>query len=1183
MACGRGQTSNAASSVEEQKDQEHINVMFLCDEWKSSKGGLSTFNREFAVNLAKTATDSIKVHCYVSQSDELSKQDARQHGVNIITARSIPGSTDQIDWLKIPPPELPNPDIVIGHGRKFGTPAYFIVQTAKCKWVHFVHVFCEDLGKYKVTQSASVDTIEENEKKHKSEIELCKAADLVVAVGSRLQEKYSRSLLNVKVEIITPGIIEKFSNESSQLVKDRSVVKKFNVFMFGRANFEDLTLKGYDIIANAIGSLDKMFELTFVGSSSGEHRKIEQWFLDNTSISRNQITIRSYCSEQDELKMMFHESDMVALPSRTEGFGLVALEAISAGIPVLVAGESGIAEALQEVEGGKSVVVESDDASEWARRIQQLSNQSPEERQNSAKMLRENYNKVNCWSNECEKFKRMFQELVESVNQNALKISINVETMKPAEHTTQDRTPPDDKHQEASATPMLSEDTQPLSSGGEALQTLNVIPTAEELFRSIVSNFWQTTQPSSMDEHYNFLAYAKEMRLVITGVNVGSLVITVKCDSLQILEALWKDYSSGHLGKVVQRCFVTEEILGEFSLAELKLKTTILEEEYKAYKLYFEKNSARVQPEEKQGLINDEQILTETCDENDFPTETEEDDLVPDAEDHCESVALQRDKSTNFTKENISTKTDDEDGFVSDDKGQLESAAVLGKKPTHFTKEKILTQRDEDKDDSGFSSSSSSRASSTSKVSQKPGQEIWRQKMQHIIRVGLEMFDVSLPEGLQDYVTYLTNKMYSTAGQESLSVRNFTKVMGDYELKQFVSIHVKEDTWQVVVWVLDELLRHHGAKPAAEREVREADEDAKSDKSKSRPLTWWPTDMDQDLVTLCKVMTEGDCRLNSLDLSQSDPTNKGIRHLAEALTHRNCVLNSLNLSHGEITDKGVKHLAEALTHDNCKLNSLDLSWNDTLTDEGVKHLAEALTHSNCKLHSLNLSGNDAITDKGLKHLVEALTHENCKLNSLYLRCNDQITDKGVKHLAVALRHGTCKLNCLQISDNCAITDEGIKHLAEALMHSNCKLYSVNLSWNKNITDAGVKHLAEAITHSNCKLNSIDLSLNENITDQGVEYFAEALTYNSCKLNSLSLRCNGKITDGGVKHLAEALTHDDCKLNCLDLSGNYQLTDEGLKHLAEALVHSNYELRSRNRADIIVTAKVKEHVSEEGLG
>ena len=83
------------------------------------------------------------------------------------------------------------------------------------------------------------------------------------------------------------------------------------------------------------------------------------------------------------------------------------------------------------------------------------------------------------------------------------------------------------------------------------------------------------------------------MRLIITGVSVGSLLITVKCDSLQILERLWEDYSCGHLGEVVQRYFVTEEILTELSLAELKLKTAISEEEYKACKKYLGKDPGR--------------------------------------------------------------------------------------------------------------------------------------------------------------------------------------------------------------------------------------------------------------------------------------------------------------------------------------------------------------------------------------------------------------------------------------------------------------------------------------------------------------------------------------------------------------------------------------------------------------
>ena len=425
MACSSAST--VASGEKEKKEQRLIDVMFLCDEWKSSKGGLSTFNRELAINLAETTTGSMKIHCYVSRSDDQDREEAKQHGVNLITAQTVPGSGDPLDWLKIVPPELPHPHIVIGHGRKFGIPAFHVERATRCKWIQFVHVFCEDLGKFKETTATTVaDTIEENEEKHRMEIELCKAADAVVAVGSRLHQKYSRSLPNVKVEIITPGITGKFCYESIESGEHAGVLlrtsndmfmKTFNVFMFGRATFEDLMLKGYDIVANAIGSLGVKFELTFVGSSPGDHRNVEQWFLQKTGIKRKQLTIRGYCTEQDELKGMFHQSDLVALPSRTEGFGLVGLEAISCGVPVLVSGESGLAEALQEVQGGSNVIVQSDDdAVEWARRISEVSSQSPEERQTNARELRENYRKVYPWRKECERFKGLIENVLKTKN-----------------------------------------------------------------------------------------------------------------------------------------------------------------------------------------------------------------------------------------------------------------------------------------------------------------------------------------------------------------------------------------------------------------------------------------------------------------------------------------------------------------------------------------------------------------------------------------------------------------------------------------------------------------------------------------------------------------------------------------------------------------------------------------------
>jgi len=225
--------------------------------------------------------------------------------VNIITAQPIPGTSDPLEWLRLPPSELPRPDIVIGHGRKFGTPAYSILRTTNCKWVQFVHVVCEDLGKYKQKdENINSDTIEENEKKHKDEIKLCQAANMVVAVGSRLQQKYNKCLPGIEVQIVTPGILENFCHLSDQrLDKVTCCSEEFSIFVFGRATYEDLALKGYDIIADAIGSLGEKFKVTFVGAPEGQFRNIEEWFLQKTRITRRQMTIRGYC-DQDELCSM---------------------------------------------------------------------------------------------------------------------------------------------------------------------------------------------------------------------------------------------------------------------------------------------------------------------------------------------------------------------------------------------------------------------------------------------------------------------------------------------------------------------------------------------------------------------------------------------------------------------------------------------------------------------------------------------------------------------------------------------------------------------------------------------------------------------------------------------------------------------------------------------------------------
>ena len=111
------------------------------------------------------------------------------------------------------------------------------------------------------------------------------------------------------------------------------------------------------------------------------------------------------------------------------------------------------------------------------------------------------------------------------------------------------------------------------------------IPTKRKLPGIIASNYLKTAPPRSSDNYDDFLRYLKDMRVVIGGVKEGSVIITVMCTSLEILEALWEECNTGRMDEVAQKLLITNDVIREFGY--VKITVTILEEEYKACRAYF--------------------------------------------------------------------------------------------------------------------------------------------------------------------------------------------------------------------------------------------------------------------------------------------------------------------------------------------------------------------------------------------------------------------------------------------------------------------------------------------------------------------------------------------------------------------------------------------------------------------
>ena len=385
-------TEGCASFISSKK----LKVTLLSYEWGSTKGGLSTINRELAIQLAKN--DNVEVSMYLPLYSEEDERAAAGFRVCLVKAKKKPGY-NPIEWLASVPKDH-HMDVLIGHGVHLGRQVPMIKEVhPDCNWIQVVHTDPEELAMFKDYAGPTV----KGAKKHQAELELCELADQVVAVGPKLTEAFACYLRSCGKDVInlTPGIFSEFAN-INQAAEERET---FRVLVFGRGDSEDFLVKGYDIAARAVAMLKDEER-----SSDGEEDKVKERFLKE-GIFPSQLIVRS-AKEREQLAEQFYEADLVMMPSRTEGFGLAALEALSAGLPVLVSGNSGIGKALEKVPTGSYCVVNSVDPTDWAKAIRTICSKAREVRLMEAILLRQNYAETYQWEGQCSTLVEKMLEMI---------------------------------------------------------------------------------------------------------------------------------------------------------------------------------------------------------------------------------------------------------------------------------------------------------------------------------------------------------------------------------------------------------------------------------------------------------------------------------------------------------------------------------------------------------------------------------------------------------------------------------------------------------------------------------------------------------------------------------------------------------------------------------------------------
>ncbi|MEO8172029.1 MAG: glycosyltransferase family 4 protein [Sediminibacterium sp.] len=330
-------------------------ILAIGSEWFSRKGGLSTFNRVLCTTLAKSGH---KVFCYVPSFTPDENDHAIQHNVILIKPKAAVG-LDEFERLfkKAALPENILPDIIIGHGLVTGP----YMQSQKDDYfpqsqtILFVHTAPGEIEFFK-PEKAIESVAEKAELKDNEQKALAERADLVAAVGPHLYYETKSLLAGLDKQpnliLFNPGLSKPF-----QEIDFTSTNPTPEALMVGR--IEDFTLKGVDIGVLSMHQLYNRWDIKTngfdikprliirgapIGTDVELIRKLKE--LEQSNL---RIQPKNYSPDMDVINEDIRKSAVVLVPSRAEGFGLIALEAISNGRPVLISSESGLGRLLMKM------------------------------------------------------------------------------------------------------------------------------------------------------------------------------------------------------------------------------------------------------------------------------------------------------------------------------------------------------------------------------------------------------------------------------------------------------------------------------------------------------------------------------------------------------------------------------------------------------------------------------------------------------------------------------------------------------------------------------------------------------------------------------------------------------------------------------------------------------------------
>src|SRR5437867_1401231 len=197
--------------------------------------------------------------------------------------------------------------------------------------------------------------------------EIVRCADLMIAAtdDERRQLVTLYGAQEDRIEVVPPGVDHRVFVPGDRAAARRTLGldPEARVLLYvGRIQ----PLKGADLAVRALAELDDDVSLLVVGGPSGTNGAAQVVALRKLVADLGLEHRVRFVSPQphDQLVAYYQAADVCLVPSRTESFGLVALEAAACGTPVVAAAVGGLRSIVED--GGTGFLVEDRDPLDWA-------------------------------------------------------------------------------------------------------------------------------------------------------------------------------------------------------------------------------------------------------------------------------------------------------------------------------------------------------------------------------------------------------------------------------------------------------------------------------------------------------------------------------------------------------------------------------------------------------------------------------------------------------------------------------------------------------------------------------------------------------------------------------------------------------------------------------------------------